>query len=132
MRGRFGRCGGRVGYAINNVLLYGTGGWAWSHSMTNNTIECTGGGCPITTLVSGFVLSSAPATANPSGWAAGGGIEWDFVPNWTVRVEYLHLQFEGVGQDFAFTSATGATMFAHSQVNSSEDTVRLGINYLFN
>ena len=26
-----------------------------------------------------------------SGWAAGGGIEWAFLPNWTLRAEYLHL-----------------------------------------
>jgi outer membrane immunogenic protein len=129
----FGTVRGRFGYAINNVLLYGTGGWAWSHSTANGMITCVGGGCPGTSLISGFLGSSASTTANPSGWVAGGGIEWGFAPNWTVRVEYLHLQFEGVGQDFAFTSATtGATVFAHSQANSSEDTVRVGINYLFN
>ena len=24
------------------------------------------------------------------GWAAGGGVEWGFLPNWSVKVEYMH------------------------------------------
>jgi outer membrane immunogenic protein len=129
----FGTVRGRLGYAINNVLLYGTGGWAWSHSATDSTITCIGGRCPGASVASGFLGSAASTNASPSGWVAGGGIEWGFVPNWTLRVEYLHLQFEGIGQDFTFTnSVTGTTLFSHSQASSSEDTVRVGVNYLFN
>jgi outer membrane immunogenic protein len=131
----FGTVRGRLGYAINNVLLYGTGGWAWSRSTTTSTITCALSGCPggpVGLAAPGFIGSTASTTATPSGWVAGGGIEWGFVPNWTLRVEYLHLQFDGIGQDFTFTSTTGATVSSHSLANTSEDTVRVGVNYLFN
>ncbi len=96
----FGTVRGRLGYAFNNVVAYGTGGWAWGHGSNTTTINCIGPQCP---GVSGIVSPTSPAPAsvdvNPNGWAAGGGLEWAFLPNWTIRAEYLHLQFDGVTEE---------------------------------
>jgi outer membrane immunogenic protein len=66
----FGTTRGRVGYAMNNVLAYGTGGLAYGD------------------------LELATAGLSESrvqfGWALGVGAEIGLVPNWTARVEYLY------------------------------------------
>ena len=55
-----------------------------------------------------------------SGWSAGGGAEWAFLPNVSAKIEYIHYGFDS------------ATYFG--VVNSGKidvDTVKVGLNYLF-
>ena len=70
---------GRIGYAFDRILIYGTGGLAY-----------------------GNVEYKAFATNFPSynfnkdtstGWTAGGGLEWAFANNWTARAEALYVDF---------------------------------------
>jgi outer membrane immunogenic protein len=96
---------GRFGYAIKNVMFYGTGGGAWGHSqLSGNTLA-------------GVALSGK---AWQTGWAAGAGIEYAVVPNWSVKLEYLHYEL-------------GNTSFAGIQNSGNLDieTVKFGVNYLF-
>lgn len=133
----FGTVRGRLGYAWNNVLLYGTGGWAWGNISSTHTTTCVGPGCPGTTYP--FTGGGASASNSVSGWAAGAGVEWGFLPNWTLRLEYLHLEFDNVGTNF--TTATNVTVNGagvpftingHVSSSGGVDTVRVGLNYLFN
>src|SRR5262249_2484847 len=77
---------GRLGYAFDNVLLYGTAGWAWS---SNQYVR--------TQLVG--ALNNATAGADEavnkylSGWTAGAGISVAFAQNWNVFVEYRYTSF---------------------------------------
>ena len=121
---------GRLGFIWNNALFYGTGGWAWSDSTTTRTVTCVGALCPGTSAASALVGMSASASGNQSGWAAGGGIEYMFIPHWTVKIEYLHYQLDNVVRDFNYPGFP--TAFRHDVSNSSLDTVRVGVNYLFN
>ena len=132
----FGTVRGRLGYAASNVLFYGTGGWAWSQSSTTSNLTCViglAGVCPGASAAFTGGSSSASVTAT-NGWAAGGGIEWAFTRNWTVRVEYLHLQFNGVLETLSSVGAIGAVHFTSttsSNSNSGMDIARVGINYIF-
>jgi len=135
----FGTVRGRLGYAWNNILLYGTGGWAWGNSSGTSKLTC------ITTLFG--VCTAAGAGGTPftggagsfsntlSGWSAGAGLEWGFLPNWTARIEYLHLEFDGVATNYP-SSATilgiAGTTANHISSNNGIDVVRVGVNYLFN
>jgi outer membrane immunogenic protein len=124
---------GRLGFIWNNALFYGTGGWAWSHSSTDRTIICVvagGGVCPGGPSPSPLTGMTASASGTQSGWAAGGGIEYMFTPHWTFKVEYLHYQFDNVARDFNYPGFP--TAFRHDVSNSSDDTIRFGVNYLFN
>jgi outer membrane immunogenic protein len=98
---------GRFGVAMNGILIYGTAGGGWVHSRASTA----------------FVFSSSFSTTAEtwqSGWAAGAGVEYGFLPNWTVKVEYLHF---GVGN---------ATYFgAFNTGNVGVETVKIGVNYLF-
>jgi outer membrane immunogenic protein len=129
----FGTVRGRLGYAFNNLLVYGTGGWAWGNSTNTAQITCIGGGCPGATAVPPTSPTPTSVNAHPSGWTAGGGVEWAFLPNWTFRAEYLHLQFDGLSEDRS-KSGFFPSLFITSHVSSNVgvDLVRVGVNYLFN
>ena len=129
----FGTVRGRLGYAINNVLVYGTGGWAWAHGRNTTQITCIGPGCPGTSALPPTSPEPANVDINPSGWTAGGGVEWAFLPSWTLRAEYLHLQFDGVTEDRNKSGFfQGLTITTHVSSNVGIDFVRAGINYHFN
>jgi outer membrane immunogenic protein len=65
---------GRVGFAADRFLIYGTGGAAF------------------TGLEVDFVLGDDDE-ADYFGWVAGGGIEYAITDNVTLGVEYLHYEF---------------------------------------
>jgi outer membrane immunogenic protein len=94
---------GRFGIAMNGILFYGTAGGGWVHSRASTAL--------------GF---STTAEAWQAGWVAGAGVEYGFLPNWSVKVEYLHF---GVGNTTYFgTFNTG---------NVGVETFKIGVNYLF-
>jgi outer membrane immunogenic protein len=113
----FGTVRGRLGYASNSWLFYGTGGFAWADESLTRTqlVGAINGASPGTV---------EKASAFGTGWAAGVGIEWGFAPNWSARAEYLHLDF---GTDsFSFPLA-GQRVDA----NATIDAGRFGVNYKF-
>lgn len=106
---------GRFGYAVNDWLLYGTGGVIW---VDTNAVS---------TITSSTAHPAAVGTVNSSskvraGWTAGGGVEWGFAPHWSARLEYLYFRVD----------TTTETSVARGEGRSNGDIVRLGVNYLFN
>jgi outer membrane immunogenic protein len=67
----FGTLRGRAGFAINNILLYGTLGIAYGE------------------LKGEFFNLEEDKTL--FGWTAGAGMEVGFAPNWSAKVEYLYM-----------------------------------------
>jgi len=97
---------GRIGYAVNNVLFYGTGGYAW----IDNKLTATLG-----------ALSASDSKWH-SGWTVGAGVEAFIAPQWSIKGEYLYRSLGGETY-FAGALPTG-TLNLH--------TVQLGVNYHFN
>jgi outer membrane immunogenic protein len=98
---------GRAGAAFDRLLLFVTGGLAAAH------------------MEAGFVgLSPAPTTK--TGWTLGAGLEWAFAPNWSTKLEYLHIG--GLGAFNVAGDCGGTGCFAP---RSSFDVVRVGLNYRF-
>lgn len=117
----FGTLRGRIGYDFNNVLLYGTGGMAWANVDTNSTIT-TG------PLAGNFAAEALEL----QGWTAGAGIEWLFLPNWTVKAEYLFIRFQHVDETYNYALVgPGVPFTANITTNSNINTFRIGVNYLF-
>jgi outer membrane immunogenic protein len=117
----FGTLRGRIGYDFNNVLIYGTGGAAWANINTNSTIT-TG---PLAGTFAGEALAL-------QGWTAGGGLEWLFLPNWTVKAEYLFMRFQHVDETYNYALVgPGVPFTANITTNSNINTFRIGVNYLF-
>ena len=70
---------GRIGYAAGPALLYVTGGWAFADVSTSVT-QTTGGGSV-----------SMSSDDIKTGYTLGGGVEWAFAPNWSLKTEYLYV-----------------------------------------
>jgi outer membrane immunogenic protein len=126
----FGTVRGRVGYAWNRVLFYGTGGWAWGNLSGNSTTNCLGVGCPAASLP--FTGGAASFGNSVTGWTAGAGVEWAFLQNWTARLEYLYLQFNGVATNYSTTTPPLGTATTHLTSNNGVNVWRAGVSYLFN
>jgi high affinity Mn2+ porin len=109
----YGSVRGRVGYAFDHFLLYGTGGFAWTFDQVTRT-QIAGGTAPPGTvdLVQPWRL----------GWVAGAGVEIPVTGNWTAKAEYLWSEFGR--QSVAFTA--GAQGF---ESDLAMQSFRLGLNY---
>jgi outer membrane immunogenic protein len=102
----------RAGYAVDNLLFYGTGGWAGA-----------GVDAGIKNLANNATVFSSSSTRN--GWVAGAGLEWGFAPNWSTKFELLYTKFDDKG----FVTALGDG--TRSAVTLDDYIFRVGINYRF-
>lgn len=90
----FGTARGRVGYAFNNVLLYGTGGLAFGGIKTE-----------------AFGLSESRTS---TGWTAGVGAEIALTRNWSAKVEYLYVDLSD--RNFSLTGMPNGYEFSTVRV----------------
>jgi outer membrane immunogenic protein len=75
----FGSARGRLGWAADRVLLYGTGGLAFQSPVTR---------VPTT------AISVRTSDDLRLGWTAGAGAEYAMSDNWIAGVEYRHSEYE--------------------------------------
>jgi outer membrane immunogenic protein len=106
----FGTVRARAGVAVDRVLVYGTGGWAYGTWRTDLTVPGVGTG--------NYSISR-------SAWAAGAGAEVAFTDHLTAKLEYLYLD---TGRINDATTLPGVTFTNRLKDN----VVRVGVNYLFN
>jgi outer membrane immunogenic protein len=85
----FGTVRGRVGYAFNNILFYGTGGLAFGELRAQT-----------------FGLSESQTNV---GWTLGAGTEFGLAPNWTGKIEYLYVDLSE--SQFAITGVSNGYHF---------------------
>lgn len=120
----FGTLRGRLGYAMDTVLFYGTAGLAVGKG--EGTLSITGGG------------PGGPAGETFSdkqsewfvGYAVGAGVEAAIArSNWSVKAEYLYTDFGDQTFDFSFAGTGGDTASNRSSIDAH--LVRLGVNYRF-
>jgi outer membrane immunogenic protein len=111
---------GRIGYAMNDWLIFAMGGAAWTHGSSTRTITAS-----LNPALIGIAASTSPTHG---GWTIGGGVEYGFARNWSAVLEYLYIQTSG-NQDYIYPIST-----ANTNVDSTGhlSVVRLGINYHFN
>jgi outer membrane immunogenic protein len=116
---------GRLGWAATpRLLLYATGGLAVTNLKVGNS----------------FVTSNNPANTSTgassqsetrAGWTVGAGTEWAFYHNWTLKAEYLYVNFRSISTT-AFVNSNFATpdVFTTS-ADLKANIVRVGLNYKF-
>ncbi|MBV8839035.1 MAG: porin family protein [Alphaproteobacteria bacterium] len=114
----YGTARGRLGYAVDNWLFYGTGGLAWGHGQI------------VRTQIGPAALNLAvPGTIETvdnwrTGWAAGAGIEWALDRHWTAKAEYLHIDLGSATAVFPLADRRQVTTL-------QADIARVGVNYKF-
>jgi outer membrane immunogenic protein len=96
----FGTVRGRLGYAFDRALIYGTGGFAY-----------------------GEVKNTFFPTETQTGWVAGGGVEYKLSPAWSAKAEYQFLSLDA-------NDANGAGRLGDAESGRTEvHTFRVGVNY---
>jgi outer membrane immunogenic protein len=105
----FGTARGRLGLAFGHALFYGTGGFAY-------------GDVRQSAVYNGISLG---ASGTQTGWVAGGGVEYKFTPAWSLKGEY---QYIDLGSEKLMDAAN---VPATNNLDTSFQTVRLGLNYRF-
>lgn len=157
-----GTARGRIGYIIGpNILVYGTGGLAYGGAWASVSIS---GASTLTPYAYQTGQPTAPYPA-PSqsyvgggksnnllvGYSAGGGLEWMFVENWSLKAEALYYNLgnlnvsttalagpaygqilvnPGLAVSQAYSGSGAIT--GHTNVNYQGIIARMGVNYHFN
>jgi outer membrane immunogenic protein len=125
---------GRIGFtAAPTLLIYATGGWAVTDlQVTNGFMDTIGAlfGPPVVNTV-----AASSATQTKSGWTAGGGFEWALSRNWTVRGEYLYVNFGSVTTTAAVINTSLAAGAVVNPLTTSADLsahiARAAVNFRF-
>jgi outer membrane immunogenic protein len=104
---------GRVGYAFDRTLIYGKGGVAWIRDK-------------YTKVDLGILEGLAHETR--TGWVAGVGVEYAFLNNWSVKLEYNYMDF-GTNRLSLINPTGGAPDIF--DIKQNLQTVTLGANYRF-
>jgi outer membrane immunogenic protein len=104
---------GRVGYLVQpNLLFYAQGGAAWTQADL--------------TVFDGTGAHLGELSRNKTGWTVGGGVEWMFVPHWSVFLEY---NFMGFGTRSATVVGCGGICAFSGKADIQN--VLAGVNYKF-
>jgi outer membrane immunogenic protein len=111
----FGTVRGRLGITPfdPHFMIYGTGGFAYGEVRHD-----------------GLFLGSWSRTK--TGWTAGGGVEWAFLPNWSAKVEYLYTDLSSGGWNGGGWGWGGGWGGNNWGTHTRFHTVRAGVNYHFN
>jgi outer membrane immunogenic protein len=138
----FGTLRGRIGFAFDRALIYGTGGLAFGGKTggfgvtQRDYIEngLTPGNGTFTSTTRGLVGTGG--SDNNIGWTLGGGLEYAFTNSISLKAEYLHVNLGDNTRTFTtLASAPGTTMTAGNTITVRDtnkfDVVRAGVNFRF-
>ncbi len=106
---------GRLGFALDRVLVYGAGGLAVADFdvKSNRSLQSD---------------NDLDDGGHATGWSAGGGLEYAVTDNLLVRAEYLHDEY--TDEKFAVCDLTNV-LCDNFQVGFTDNIVRVGISWKF-
>jgi outer membrane immunogenic protein len=110
----FGTTRGRLGFAADRILIYGTGGVAYGAASAQGCVN-NGIGCATLSSTTKF------------GWTAGAGVEGALADRWTWRVEFLYLDF-GKSNNTTVIPLVGTVA---SSTRVTDSVIRTGLNFRF-
>ncbi len=115
---------GRLGYAVNNWLFFATGGIAFTDLHGNFGFGDT----------FASATESAALSDTKTGYTVGGGVEAGLWGNWSVKAEYLYVNFGTLSTTSnnlnTTIGASPASTFTHS-IDLKANILRAGLNYRF-
>ncbi len=116
---------GRLGYAFDRTLFYGTGGLAYGRV----TATTNGSGSDGTNTD----IFAGDASGVRVGYAVGGGIEYAVTYNLTAKAEYLYYNLGTASYAVAPANAiaVGEGLFINASQKFDGSMLRVGLNYKF-
>ena len=130
----------RLGYLVTpSVLAYATGGLAYGGAHLSTSVA-QGSQFPPGGFIVAPALGQASIADTRVGWTVGGGVEWMFSPNWSVKAEYLYYDLGVLTSNVALAGSGGIAtvnppLYADAVQSSTRfngHIVRAGVNYHFN
>ncbi|ODT08382.1 MAG: hypothetical protein ABS35_44365 [Kaistia sp. SCN 65-12] len=112
----FGTLRGRIGYAWDNLLVYGTGGAAYGDVEVSTNYSD-----PEDAYGSSF-------SDTRWGWTIGAGVEYGITQNITLKTEYLYVDLGSIHQD-GFNAAED--LDGRFDTDVAFHTLKVGLNYKF-
>jgi outer membrane immunogenic protein len=104
---------GRLGYSFGNILVYGTGGFAYG--AVHNRVFVNG-------------VADAHKDATETGFAAGGGVEYSINPRWSLKAEYQYIDLGSYKMSAPVVPPNGVVITTNT-LDNNYHTLRLGLNY---
>ena len=134
----FGTVRGRVGFTLPsmpNLMVYGTGGFAYGQVVNNVGFADNFLNLGISSVGHGYYDNTKV------GWTAGGGLEWSpsMFPSWSLKAEYLYVDLgsttaNSVPLNGGLPALIGPTTPVFAATHNSPtrfQVVRAGINWHF-
>jgi outer membrane immunogenic protein len=116
---------GRLGYVLDHLLIYGTGGVAFTNIQFAQSYADQ--------LVPPGIGASSTSNER-TGWTIGAGAEYALLGHWSVKAEYIFAKFPGVTTQTLLCAGSCAAL-SENLTGASGDVnlhvVRLGLNYRF-
>lgn len=113
----FGTIRGRIGYAWDNLLIYGTAGAAYGEVETS--LNASLGGPSFNYSHSDWQW----------GWTAGAGVEYAITKNISLKTEYLYVDLGSF--DALERTNVSESLDLSGEVDTSFHTLKAGLNYKF-
>jgi len=104
----------RTGYAIDNLLIFGTGGLALA-----------GMDYKVHTVDDPSAAINLSDNYTATGWTAGAGVEWGFSANSSAKIEYLYTD---LGKKEIGSSLSDDSYF---KASPSFQSIRMGVDFRF-
>jgi outer membrane immunogenic protein len=117
---------GRIGWIISpDFMLFGSGGFAYGQEHESASIQFSNG-----------VNFSGSKSEVKTGWAAGGGVEYAFAPQWTLRGEYLRVNLGSSGSVIHFAGSpvpptVNPNAIYTTNISGDTNILRVAVNYHF-
>jgi outer membrane immunogenic protein len=113
---------GKIGFAWDRLLIYGTGGVAFGGFNTDFALAAPNRHPPI--------FATANRSTTRVGWTAGGGVQYAVTNNWWVFAEYRFTDF-GTLRDNFLASELPVGAFFNGNRRLQENQVQVGFSYRF-
>lgn len=134
-----GTARGRIGFlATPALMIFGTGGLAYGGAWANvaqsatDLLNSEGAG-------TGVWIGGGRQSQLLTGWTAGGGVEWMFMPNWSLKGEAsywdlgrMNVQTATIGVSPSLNEFANGLGYGRTSVAFSGVQAKLGVNYHFN
>lgn len=111
---------GRIGYLVQpQALVYLKGGAAWAHNTYSDNDPL---------YIQPYV---GHGSATRRGWTIGGGLEYAFLRNWSLFIEYDFIDLGSRNISISYTGSNLITPLYAYDVKQNLQTVLFGVNYKF-
>jgi len=115
----YGTLRGRLGWTQGPVLLYGSGGLAYGRVDLNSSMS-----------MPGLTLNTQTSSVK-TGWVAGGGLDYLWLPNVIVGVQYQYVDLGSVNLASSITVFGPTSLTQSANAHAKFQVVTAGISWLF-